>query len=243
MEMAKKQETLEGLMSSNIHYVKASEDRKVGKDQAGATYSSYLFCPRSNCPWASKCYGRHYPCCLHANNVTRGKTGTPWQALDAQVRGRGLHPFMIRVNVTGDMCKPGTDDLWRPLVEKNYQVFKDTMILYTYTHAKLTKKNTDLMREMGEKGFTINASCETFKQVKTALKAGVPAVLTVKDQAPGMVVKDGIKYVTCPNASDKSKTCANCRLCTKFKREYVVVLPFHGANPKEVPPDFLMDHV
>lgn len=225
----------------NINYVPVSGDAKTGG--IGATYSSYAFCPRTNCPWKEKCYGRHFPCCLHAKRVTEGKTGLSWTNLDYHVRTRGLNPYMVRVNVTGDLCEPGTDDLWRPLLEKHLEALGQTMLLYTYTHARLVKKNLNLMAEMGKKGFTINASCETLAQVKKARKAGIPAVLAVKSQPQGTVERDGIKFTTCPNYANKGIKCATCRLCARFNRDCVVVLPFHGKNKKEEVPDFLMDRV
>lgn len=228
-------------MKGGILYVPMSRDKKTGA--IGTTYSSYALCPAQNCPWHAKCYGRHYPCALHANRVTAGKAGMPWEILSYQVKVKGVNPYMVRVNVTGDMCRPGTDDLWADLVQAHRDAFKDTMYLYTYTHARLTSENLRIMRDMGEQGFTINASCETHAQVKKALKAGVPAVLAVVDQPQGTVVRDGVKYTTCPAAGKRGITCATCRMCVDFKRDAVVVLPYHGRGKKDVPPDFLMPYV
>lgn len=235
------------LTIGNGNHVAETKDAKLKEEgdksiSFSGLYTSWAYCP-GRCPWAKTghCYGRNGNCYKHFRDVSEGKTGTPVSMLPAQVFAKGCGQY-VRVNITGDMAIPGTDDLSQEFVDTIIRAYprEFVMELYTYTHCALSGRNLHIMRDAIARGFTINASCERPEQVKKAIANGVPAVLVVKHMPESKLEKDGVTYIKCPNQVKGTNKCAHCKLCMHGDRRECVVFEYHG---KRKAPDFLMETV
>jgi hypothetical protein len=154
------------------------------------------------------------------------------------------HTKIVRHNVAGDMCIPGTSNLDNALIldlVKTWKAMKVTA--YTYTHANKTPRNFAIVKYANEHDFIVSMSCETMEQVKSCHKNGVPSVLAVYDWAAKDKVTrriDGITFRRCPATYDKNMTCRDCGKCWKKNRKEVIVFPAHGKEKKKTR-EFLMD--
>lgn len=240
-----KKELVNVLTVGNIHHVNDSQDKKLkgekDKVQFSSTYTAPCYCP-SSCPWKGHgCYGEKGNCNIHFQNVAKRLTGTPVSMLPSQVFSVGCGLY-VRINVTGDMAIPGTDDLSSDFVETIIKAYPREHVkeLYTYTHCALSERNLHIMRLAIARGFVINASCERHEQVKKAIQNGVPAVLVVKHMPESKVEKDRLTYVKCPNQVNPDCKCLHCKKCMRGDRREVVVFEYHGQAKA---PDFLMETV
>lgn len=97
---------------------------------------------------------------------------------------------------------------------------------YGYTH-----KWRDLTPTLFE-GWTMNASCETTKDVEKAIANGWQAVITSPsdDLLHGTRIA-GRKVVTCPNQRTEAVKCSDCRLClSDTPTRPVIEFIMHGTS-------------
>lgn len=217
-------------------YIPHSQNKKTG--DISQTYSACNTCPTS-CPFKGHgCYGENF-----TTRINWKKANCDSKTLADAMESKG-HTRVVRHNVAGDMCKPGTSELDSILIRDLIKAWKSTRVTaYTYTHADKTAKNFAKVQRAIESGFIINMSCETMEQVKVCYENNVPSVLAVyewtqKDKVTRRI--DGITYRLCPACHDKNMTCRNCGKCWKKGRKEVVVLPAHGKGKKKTR-GFLMD--
>lgn len=154
-------------------------------------------------------------------------------------------PFMHKVRhfVAGDFTSDGKklDKGFVQAMIKAHEKRPDIRA-FGYTHAwRLFKKNP-----FKQASLTINASCETGKEVKAARAKGFDTVMIVPSNTPhGKSKVDGINVLVCPNQSSKAKieagmqvpliTCDNCMLCFKKNRDYTVGFLPHGIGKSKLP--------
>lgn len=148
---------------------------------------------------------------------------------------------MIRHNVAGDMCLPGTSDLDGGLVEGLTQAYWG--IAYTYTHAEQSARNDAIIAQAGRRGFVVNYSTETLAEARSARSRGLPACLVWDVKGMGMPKDEDVRFVLCPKqrpeygkggAKEGQMDCHKCRLCARFNRPTVVVFDAHGNKAKDV---------
>lgn len=221
---------------TNMLYVPRSGNKKTG--DISQTYSACNTCPMS-CPFKGHgCYGENFTTRQHwkrANCNSKTLAGTMTE--------KG-HTRIVRHNVAGDMCKPGTSELDPVLIHDLIKAWKSVGVTaYTYTHADKVQGNFTHVRHAIRHGFVVNMSCETMEQVKACHDNDIPAVLavyewTTKDKVTRRI--NGITYRLCPASYDKNMTCRDCGKCWKKGRKEVIVFPAHG-NGKKKTRGFLMD--
>ena len=219
-----------------ILYVPRSSNKKTG--DISQTYSAPVTCSLS-CPFKGNgCYGENFTTKIHWRQANCTE-----KTLVKTMEEKG-HTRIVRHNVAGDMCKPGTGDLDPALIHDLVKAWKATGVTaYTYTHADKTTRNFSIVKRAIEKGFIISVSCESLDQVKACHENAVPAVLAVYEwTAKGKVTRriDGITFRLCPATYDKNITCRDCGKCWKKARKEVIVFPAHGRGKKKTK-DFLMD--
>ena len=217
-------------------YIPHSQNKKTGN--ISQTYSACNTCPVS-CPFKGHgCYGENFTTKIHWK-----KANCTEKTLADSMAEKG-HSKVVRHNVAGDMCKPGTSELDTALIRNLIKAWKAMKVTaYTYTHADKVPMNFQLIHKAAEQGFVINMSCETLGQVIECRENHVPAVLavyewTAKDKVTRRI--DGITFRRCPATYDKNMTCRDCGKCWKKNRKEVIVFPVHG-NGKKKTRGFLMD--
>lgn len=217
-------------------YIPRSSNKKTG--DISQTYSACSTCPVS-CPFKGRgCYGENF-----TTKINWKKSNCTEKTLAKTMTEKG-HTKIVRHNVAGDMCRPGTGELDSVLIRDLIKAWKATGVTaYTYTHVDKTQKNFSIVKRAIQNGFIVSVSCETMEQVKACHENDVPSVLTIyewtaKDKVTRRI--DGITYRLCPACYDKNVTCRDCGKCWKKGRKEVIVFPAHGRGKKKTR-DFLMD--
>ena len=219
-----------------ILYIPRSNNAKTG--DISQTYSACTTCSAS-CPFKGHgCYGENF-----TTRINWKRANCTEKTLSDTMDEKG-HTHIVRHNVAGDMCKPGTSELDTALLHDLIKAWKATGVTaYTYTHADKVPMNFIKVQHAIEQGFIVNMSCETLEQVKVCHENHVPAVLAVYDWTEKNKVTrriDGITYRLCPATYDKNITCRDCGKCWKSERKEVIVFPAHGIGKKKTR-DFLID--
>lgn len=221
---------------TKILYIPRSQNKKTG--DISQTYSARNTCPTS-CPFKGHgCYGENFTTLIHWN-----KANCTSKTLADTMESKG-HSKVIRHNVAGDMCKPGTSELDTALIHDLIKAWKAMKVTaYTYTHADKMPGNFIKVKHAIKQGFIVNMSCETLEQVKACHENNIPSVLAVYEWTGKNKITrriDGITYRLCPACHDKNVTCRDCGKCWKKDRKEVIVFPAHGYGKKKTR-DFLMD--
>lgn len=157
---------------------------------------------------------------------------------------KGEKRVLFRHNVAGDLAEEGTNDLslWR--VNSLEKAIKRinlamggvvTLKGYTYTHCTIDSYNSAVIRTANARGFTINYSCETVKEVMDAVEYGCTAVLTAPDadKAIDELERANLRACQCPAQISNKTTCATCGACANAHRKAVIVFQTHGSSVKK----------
>lgn len=220
---------------------------KSGNTKTGSNifqyYGSQKTCPATSCIFnkIGCCYAKHGHCAYWFDVAGGRLAKTPKthqmkkyynhvhelpELIAARGNGNGR---LWRVNVSGDICATGTNNINPAYLA----MIAGSMIgagykPYTYTHAAKTYTNLQILKAINNYGMTINASCEKLEDVEKVLATGVPAVLAVEKMGAKLVKKNGVNYVHCLAQACPGRTCENCQICTRAKRNCVVVFEGHG---------------
>ena len=215
------------------HFTKESKNVKIGK--IPCTVSSADTCPNT-CPHKGHgCYGETGPASWHWSKVTTGQRGADWQTLLHNIN-KIPDGQLWRHNVTGDL---NHDDgiIDRDTLHDLIDINKGKRG-FTYTHHALVgMHNISLLQYSNRHGFTVNISCETYRKADSAIKAGLPAVVTLPHDTPTNfthTTPNGNKVIVCPNQKGKKATCANCGLCQKRPNNIIIGFIAHGARKAKV---------
>lgn len=201
-------------------YVGASGDRKTGP--VSAVYTDPSTCP-TRCPFKGNgCYASYGPC-----RLAWSRASVKPEELATVVRQKGVLDI-VRVNIAGDLAKPGADDIDEELVQLFIKTFcGDGITVYTYTHCAPSARNKAIVRQAISQGFTISFSCED-KETALALHAeGLPAVLATAEECEG-----GPVWFHCKGGTD-GVTCRTCKVCMKANRRVIPVFQLHGPGKKK----------
>jgi hypothetical protein len=169
--------------------------------------------------------------------------GIHWRKVDSGERDMGFDNF---IRFVSDLPK---DQLWRHNqagdiqgVDNRIDERKFLQLVeankgkrgFTYTHKKLTPKNTNLINYANANGFTVNVSCDSvadaliLKQKLTLLGYNIPVVCTVPEDYE--VLDNHVKI--CPAQLKSDITCTKCQWCANAQRKFIVAFIAHGSKRK-----------
>lgn len=200
-------------------YVAASGDRKTGP--MSAIYTDASTCP-TRCPFKGNgCYASYGHC-----RMAWARASVPPEDLASVVRQKGLLDI-VRINIAGDLAKPGTSDIDKELVQLFIQTFcRDGITVYTYTHCAPTSRNKEIVREAIAKGFCMSFSCEDKETALQLHAEGLPVVLATAEEC------EGPGWFHCKGGTDGT-TCRTCKVCMKADRKVIPVFQLHGPGRKK----------
>jgi hypothetical protein len=94
--------------------------------------------------------------------------------------------------------------------------------------------NRAAIKSAVDKGFTINLSGNSLSHADELLKLGIAPVVAIvpTEQTKNCLTPAGNRVVICPASVRDDVTCADCGLCARAKREYVIAFPAHGIRKK-----------
>lgn len=212
-------------------YIDQSKNGKTGV--CPQTYTQDETCP-VRCPFKhSGCYAE---CMRVLKNWGKTKIDGYEKAITHSIRSKeqlrarveasiNAGFTIIRHNVAGDICRPGTNIIDGDFVDDLTYGFCG--VGYTYTHAEINGRNSEIIRKAAKGAFIINYSCETPAECQAAAAEKIPAVLAWDVTDWGMPVADGLHFVQCPQQT-KGISCAKCRLCARAGRKSIVVFDAHS---------------
>lgn len=180
-------------------------------------------CP-SSCELRGKsCYAENFPMVMHWDKLSR--EGLSYADLLEEIKAlrRGR---LWRHNDAGDLIGNGDNidiTALTALVEANRGRRG-----FTYTHWSWTK-NLEILKWANRNGFTINVSANGLRDALAAFNAGLPTTVIVNTDGQKQVKFGGVRVIICP-AQRKKITCADCGLCQKADRNYVIGFWPHGTK-------------
>ncbi|MDV7398280.1 hypothetical protein RZS08_43150, partial [Arthrospira platensis SPKY1] len=113
--------------------------------------------------------------------ISEGMRGNGYEFFLEQIKGLP-EKQLWRHNQAGDLAGENCEideGLFHDLIEANRGRRG-----FTYTHKPLTKKNVKLLQSANENGFTVNVSCDSFRELDNVRKLGLPAVVVVPENSP-----------------------------------------------------------
>lgn len=137
---------------------------------------------------------------------------------------------IVRLHVSGDFFYQNVVDgpYLTAVVRSAYE--RPDVTQYTYTHD--IKQVDAYLKENGlelPKNLTINASCDTWEQVKEYKAMGYPTVITLPhDETRKAFKQDGIQVTVCPSQLRDIK-CTDCMLCM-IPRTATIGFLAHGTR-------------
>lgn len=193
--------------------------------------------PRSTCPEScglkgNGCYAENFPLALHW--LKQEQTGVDFATVLYAVRTLPKKALW-RLFEAGDF-EPSSEN---PELISSQQVVSLLAANkgkrgFGYTHYPVLP-NLEVLQLMNASGLTINASADTFEQVKLYQSLGLPTTLLVAENFPKDSVVEGVHIVVCPNQSTPSKpTCLQCQMCQEPDRDYVIGFRAHGTKKRKI---------
>lgn len=228
-------------------FLPTSSNKKTGDIMQ--SYSSRSTCPTSCVFKANGCYAegcrtkKVWDRCENKNDaryVIDGehlKIGLLAGAFIKIRKNLACDSILFRHNVAGDIAIEGTSlidanrvNTIAGAIEGANKEVNGIIKGYTYTHCKIDLKASYIIHDAADKGFLINASCETVDEVKHAKSLGINAVITSVD--PKETKKDlkavGLYGAQCPAQVKEGMDCNHCQLCAK-NRKAVIIFGIHGT--------------
>ncbi len=209
------------------HLSLKSSNEKTGPIPVSTTSADT--CPPA-CPFqGSGCYAQSGPLAWHWGAVTNGKRGESFRKFTLQIEGLP-DGQLWRHNQAGDL--PGKGNRINPAQLRALVAANEGKRGFTYTHKPLTPTNIKLIREANESGFTVNLSGNSVSHAVELMRHDLPVVTVLPIDAPKHQVVAGHKVIACP-ATYRDVTCADCGLCQKRDRSYIIGFPAHGTSAKK----------
>lgn len=138
---------------------------------------------------------------------------------------------LLRLHVSGDFFYQNEvdRDYLKAVVQSGHD-FPEVK-QYTYTHDIV--KFDQALKDEGltlPKSLTVNASCDTWEQVKAYQELGYPTVITLPHTESRKSFKqDGMQVTVCPSQL-QDITCAQCGLCMLQNRKTTIGFLAHGTR-------------
>lgn len=205
-----------------------------------------ISCPPA-CPFMDDggCYAAAGTVSWYWAKIDKGTSGMAWGEFIARVRHFPRAPW--RHAQAGDHAGHANKldrDKCIELARAN-----DGRKVVSYSHYPVTDSsrealwNLEVFAEMRALGFNVNASCETFAQVDTAIARGMTAVCVVPEDAPTTArTPQGRRGVVCPAQRDENTTCFGGKgsracgngtpLCAIAGRDWFVMFKVHGVRTR-----------
>lgn len=227
-------------------FLKSSENAKTGDIMQ--SYSSRSTCPKSCVFKNNGCYAEGYRTkmvwdrCEDKNDARYVINGEQlkFDLLEGAFSKLRKNPtretILFRHNVAGDLAIEGTSlidvnrvDTIAEALSKANKVVGGIIKGYTYTHCAISLHASDIIHEAANKGFLINASCETVEEVKHAKSLGINVVIaSVNPEETEKELKAvGLYGAQCPAQVNEGMDCNRCQLCAK-NRKVVIIFGIHG---------------
>jgi len=223
------------------HFTPRSSNQKTGPIPV-STSSSRTCSP--TCPFRGKgCYAESGPLALHWSQVSSGSRGDNWTVFLDKVRAIATGSLW-RHNQAGDL--PGLGNRIDPVKLGQLASASAQARGFTYTHkpviatpgvpAEVIKSNRQAVRSAVKAGFTINLSGNSLAHADRLAKTGLPVATVVPGDTttPTLKTPAGNLVVICPAQRMDDKTCANCGLCARTDRSFIVGFIPHGTGAKRV---------
>jgi len=229
---------------TTFHLSKKSSNKKLGGLPASTTSADS--CPTS-CGLYNLCYAKKGPQSWHWAKVNKGTRGTDWPSFLSQIEK--LKPgSLFRHNVSGDLPTVGGLLDTVKLDQLQCSTVNAGISLYTYTHwhtdPNYSKANLDAIKRFSQPGFVINLSTEDVGKAAHYKTLGFDVVITnttvfefavkaIQDnKKPLQIVStedlaNPVKVIPCPEQYTNSATCATCKLCSRYNRDYVIAFKEH----------------
>ena len=202
--------------------VNKSSNAKTGP--ITCTYRSFKTCP-PNCPAKDSCYGKTSFCGMFGKQLDKKTYTNDWKQLK-EAFSSFKPETKIRHHVIGDICTKGKIDLkyLRELIFGHRS--RPDILGWVYTHAwKLFTKNPALDLT----NLTINASCDSIKDIKSAKFKGFDTTIIMPENSKSLTVIKNEKILICP-AQRNNKTCKDCLICSVKGRLFTVGFKVHGVK-------------
>ena len=214
---------------TTYHITTVSNNRKTGR--IPVTTTSRDTCPDS-CPLKkSGCMADGGPLAMHWSKVSNGVRGGDLKTLTAIIKKFPVDQVW-RHNQAGDL--PGEGDSINAAELATIVKANRGRRGFTYTHKPATAENIEAIRHANENGFTVNLSANGPAHVDELAVHGLPIATIMPEGCKAVeYTASGIKIVRCPAYKTDKLTCANCQLCAKPDRSYVIGLPVHGSGKKK----------
>ena len=213
------------------HITKESKNVKTGKILV--TTTSEDSCPPS-CPFNGRgCYAESVPLAIHWRKVSSGERGGNIAELILAISA--LESGSIwRHNQAGDLSGKGEHVDGKAL--SKIVLANTGKRGFTYTHKYAKKANHAHIKAANDGGFTINLSANSLSHADELFALGIGPVVTVLPESAirRNATPDGRMVYTCPATYNDAVNCANCGICAKADRKFIIGFPAHGSGKKAV---------
>ena len=157
----------------------------------------------------------------------------------------GSCPISCKLNISGAGCGNTSKDIDQDYLDVIYNNVPKSGFSFTYSHFPFKLWFKDFPKKIRHKFAVINFSADSIKSALNSFRAGVPTVWTApttfwKDnEAKKVVIKDGVKFIRCPQETVNTTGCNNCGgenapLCARPYRDYIITFTAHGAKNKTI---------
>lgn len=216
---------------TRYHFSRVSGNKKTGP--MPVTMTSSNTCPES-CPFkGAGCYAEVGPVRIHWHKLDTAQTGVGIKQLCRLIRTIPGQ-MLWRHNQAGDL--PGTGERinvteLRAIVRANHGRRG-----FTYTHKDVGQpRNLAAIRDATARGFTVNLSADNAAHADELARTGLPVVVVLPTNANKVTFTPaGRKIVLCPNEFNPRIQCANCGLCYRAERDYIIGFKAKGKKKKLV---------
>ena len=220
------------LSDLRFHLTRISGNSKTGP--VPVTTSSMATCP-STCPFkANGCYASSGgPLALHWRKVTSGERGVSFRQHCEDLARLPLKQF-ARLHQAGDL--PHVRGRISRRFIRGIVAATKKIRAYTYTHHDLTLgENLSLIRYANRNGLTVNISTESEAAADKAIRAKLPAVMTVSSEETRNTWRtpENNLVMVCPAQTREGTTCSTCELCHKRGARVVIAFRAHGTGKKK----------
>jgi hypothetical protein len=217
----------------NFFSVNHSGNIKTGN--IPVTSSDKKTCPNT-CPLkgGNGCYAENHYTNIQWDKLSNGtmKSATDFNGLLFTIKRFSIGSLW-RMNEKGDLChNDGMIDN-----DKLYAIVKANKNKrgFTYTHHAINAHNVAVIKKANDSGFTINLSANNADQADDYFLTGLPVVTLLPHNAKNVTLtKNGVKIVACPEETKNNIKCANCGLCQKTDRQYIIGFKAHGTRKNKV---------
>lgn len=210
------------------NFVRVSRNNKTGPIPVSTTAKES--CPDTCAFKASGCYAKSGPINIHWSRLSKqGLTREEFLEKIKQIPRNQLW----RHNQAGDLPHKGG--------KIDFDFLKDLTVAnhgkkgFTYTHHTIGEENIQMIKWANQNGFTVNLSANNIDEAIELAKTGLPIVTVVSSKTDKKHFNyRGANFMICPATYRDKIQCANCKLCQKSNRKWIVAFPAHGIRKKSI---------